>query len=694
MSQIYDLPQPNNAGLNFNYEVWNENAVITLCNVPWNSDYRDVTTANVDTYINGLTDKMTLNNLSYLKAFAPIRVPHAFDKVSRFNYIRVTNPVQPVMGGDVGKVYYYFITDIQYVGPNTTQINIQLDVFTTFHHTIDFGNVYIEQGHVGIANENQLNYGGREYLTVPEGLNMGESYVTHESKKTKLASLSPYNYTVMLVSTTDLTADPGTTDAPILESARGSLAERLPSGADIFFFQDPLKFRAFMENYSNKPWVTQGIISITVVPNPIRWGLSLVPVSGSPIDGLFTISDEDQTNPNFNQIFPATWRQTYLDTLGKYSHLKKFSVSPYCVFEVTSYNGTPLILKPELWNTRNPDSENPLVITELAHIVPPGQRIVMYPQDYAHSGGGLSRGDYIDTSTGIFNFPMFSVVNNGYANYLASTVNSRAYSQESASWSQSKALQGNVTAFGQANNSIDTTSQMTEIGVNQTNQVAGQQNQTAAFGAATSAIGGFAGGPAAGAANLLGQGANLAIGINNTNNMAAISNSAANARTGAANRNAGYMRDTNKGFADFAANGDYQNAIAGINAQVQDAKMTPASTSGQIGGDAFNIATDMMGYEVKLKSIDRASLASIGDYWLRYGYRIDRFGIMPENLHCMTKFTYWKLKETYITSSFCPELYRQTIRGIFEKGVTVWSNPNDIGRTDLHDNLPLPGITL
>ena len=66
---------------------------------------------------------------------------------------------------------------------------------------------------------------------------------------------------------------------------------------------------------------------------------------------------------------------------------------------------------------------------------------------------------------------------------------------------------------------------------------------------------------------------------------------------------------------------------------------------------------------------------------------------MPDSLMCMTNFTYWKLHEFYLRSSTCPEEYRLTIKGIFEKGVTVWNNPNKIGVTDYADNDPLPGIS-
>jgi len=89
-----------------------------------------------------------------------------------------------------------------------------------------------------------------------------------------------------------------------------------------------------------------------------------------------------------------------------------------------------------------------------------------------------------------------------------------------------------------------------------------------------------------------------------------------------------------------------------------------------------------------------AVMAAIGEFWLRYGYAINRFGRMPANFRVMEKFTYWKLRESYITSASMPEQYKQTIRGIFEKGVTVWTNAADMGYIDIADNAPLTGVTL
>src|SRR5690606_30645779 len=134
----------------------------------------------------------------------------------------------------------------------------------------------------------------------------------------------------------------------------------------------------------------------------------------------------------------------------------------------------------------------------------------------------------------------------------------------------------------------------------------------------------------------------------------------------------GFVRDTNKNYADYATKGDYQNTVNSINAKVEDAKLTQPTTAGTSGGDAFMLAVDSLAIRAKIKMVPQGARKTIGDYWLRYGYAINRFAQMPANYQCMETFTYWKVKESYIISAQCPEPMKQALRGIFEKGVTVW----------------------
>ena len=165
------------------------------------------------------------------------------------------------------------------------------------------------------------------------------------------------------------------------------------------------------------------------------------------------------------------------------------------------------------------------------------------------------------------------------------------------------------------------------------------------------------------------------------------------AQTSLSNQQNMQFADMNRQLAQATAQGDYANVIAGINAQVQQTQTTPPTTSGALGGDAFNLANGIIGVCVKFRRLSDAALHTIGEYWLRYGYYVQRFMTLPPGLMAMSNFTYWKVHELYLKSSTCPEEYRLTIKGIFESGVTVWTDPDRIGVTDYADNEPLAGIS-
>jgi len=52
----------------------------------------------------------------------------------------------------------------------------------------------------------------------------------------------------------------------------------------------------------------------------------------------------------------------------------------------------------------------------------------------------------------------------------------------------------------------------------------------------------------------------------------------------------------------------------------------------------------------------------------------------------MTEFTYWKMAECYLVDTAIPEGFKASVRGIFEKGVTVWRSPQRIGNTNVRNN--------
>lgn len=702
MSAITQTPaRVTSAGYDFNYAQWNPGTTVTLANVPWNSDYRDIVRFQnqnaLDTYISknaGPTIEFT--KMAPVRVGRPIRVDAPFTDVFEFNYLRAANPMSPA--GDDARTYYYFITDVVPAAPNTTEIYVQLDVWQTFGFSVQFGNCYIERGHVGIANENQFSDNGREYLTIPEGLDIGGEYQIVDQWKRDIASARGNdNFSILVTSTVSLTDDPGTVESPKLVSAKGSTFENLPSGAENYVFADVDHFMNFMEAFSDRPWVTQGISNITAIPDFGDYGINAV---STVIEGVAVYKVGNGSMRTKKTVMKANWRNELLDFLPRrYWNLKKFFTFPYLVLEMTSYTGTPLVIKPESW------SDSHATVVEVPHFAQPGARLVFYPYRYNAAQPGPDPttdaygvfndgGEFFDMMTGIFNFPTFALVNNGYLNYMASNAHGIAYQHSSAEWSQQKALQGNQNSYDQVTAGMELSKGLNQLGINAATAQADISNLADVYRGVQSTVGGAAGGPG----GLIAAGANAAMGatvsIGQRNAALAVSNNASATGNRMQNDTAAYMRDTNKSLADFAAKGDYQNQIAGIGARVQDARLTQPTTSGQMGGDAFNLAAYKWGYDIKVKMLQNAAMTVIGEYWLRYGYAVNRFGRMPSNFQVMDRFTYWKLKETYITGSRCPESFKQIIRGIFEKGVTVWANPADIGFVDMGENYPLPGVRL
>ena len=737
-NEIGQLPGVARFGGNFSYANWTPNTTLLFCNVPWGNDYRDVayfpTDAALDSYLAAGTPgpRLTLDKATQCRMGAPVRVnlPHA--EAMNYNYLRVQNGAQPVQArksdGTVvatssPQTLYYFVVGTEYLAPNTTAIYVQLDVWQTFGRRVQFGNCYIERGHVGIANSHAFDNNGRDYLTVPEGLDVGNEYVITKTYEQVVVDNhdSSTDMAVMVMSTTQLFGPYGDVNAPKLTMAQGSSYGNVPNGCDLYLFSSRDDFRAFMAFMADKPWVTQGIVSVTAVAysSVVNSGVdtdALTWVDGGPLFLRLKSGTGGSVIPDVFPEFDAApiadrrwlaqnWRDGLLPE--RYANLKKFLTYPYTAVELTTYSATPIVLKPEcMWG-------DDLIVLQKAFMGAPNPRIAFIPYKYNATNGFVDvkdasgaiindGGEMFDMMTGIFELPTFSVVNDGYLQYMAANRNAIAYAHSSADWSQQRALAGNAQSAAATGIGIDTAQRQAEIqrgaawdNATLSTQVAGQRAVTGAVGGIVGgAASGGAAGAGAGALGALRAGADLAITANEIAQRTAIG-TGANQRSAALQADAGTrINDTNRAYADYAARGDYQNAIAAINARVQDAKLIQPTTSGQLGGDAFNLSMFKWGVFAKVKTLQPAVMAAIGEYWLRYGYAVNRFGTVPSDFQVMDTFTYWKLRETYITAGPMPESFKQTIRGIFEKGVTVWSDPDNIGSVDIATNAPKTGVSL
>lgn len=670
---------------------WPIDSQVMLCKVPWDASYKDVVyfaseNARND-YFRGVaqdSESVKIKHMTYLKPREPVTVNVPYSKCYQYNYLTVENPKLPVPGEVTPPILFYFITSVSYVAPNTTALELQLDVWTSYVYRCRFGTGFLERGHLPMKrlfDENRHDVHTiegdhlRRYAAVPEGLDIGNEYlcVNHEWKD--ISNPSGGGWRVIITSTVNLAADWGTKSSPNLECADGQQVDGLISGCNMYML-DTENFKQFMEKVKQSPWVAKGIVDITCFPSGLLTDAPDVELGGVPAKFLGETPDETAWFETGN-----IWQQLSNGIPREYHWMHKFFTYPYSCIEWTNYQGNPLMLKPELCSTI--DGNMQMFVTACS--ANPGMRVAVWPLSYGFTPGisytnqvirydyatmtnikqaVLRPGNNLDNAIWFQGFPKFTLVNDEGALSIAQRVNSLNASYAGAGWANAKSNATAQLGYSQTMQALDTAQQNKNI-----------ENQAAIANGALSAIGSLASGSVGGALmGAAGTGVNLY---------------ASNAQFANTQNLTASQATQNYQLAQWANKGDYEQQLAVLNASVQDAALTQPSIVGQAGGDGFNLSNGYMGIEVRYKVINADAVRVIGDYWGKYGYACRECVNMGAfGLHQMQYYTYWKFTDIYIENASCAESDKDAIRGIFSKGVTIWRNPDEIGTVMPYNNRP------
>lgn len=74
-----------------------------------------------------------------------------------------------------------------------------------------------------------------------------------------------------------------------------------------------------------------------------------------------------------------------------------------------------------------------------------------------------------------------------------------------------------------------------------------------------------------------------------------------------------------------------------------------------------------------------------GDEFLRYGYYLDKQWKFNGDWNVGNHFTFWKLRDYWSTNQI-PDRFADQLRLLLYGGVTVWNNPDEIGKVSIYDN--------
>lgn len=172
--------------------------------------------------------------------------------------------------------------------------------------------------------------------------------------------------------------------------------------------------------------------------------------------------------------------------------------------------------------------------------------------------------------------------------------------------------------------------------------------------------------------------ANTDVTANNT----AASNANAAATTDTGNANAGSTRAQTLGNAKRSM----LTTRDGTTNTYRDMYNQPPSPVGTYTGDPWADEMAQRAYTIKVRTQTKSALLQAGMYMLRYGIASNKLYNSP-NLTACRHFTYWRADDVWLTNDNAPNDALDVIRDRFAAGVTIWTDPTEIGGDYLAANI-------
>lgn len=148
--------------------------------------------------------------------------------------------------------------------------------------------------------------------------------------------------------------------------------------------------------------------------------------------------------------------------------------------------------------------------------------------------------------------------------------------------------------------------------------------------------------------------------------------------------NANYTREV----AILNAKEILENTRNGYMAALYDARNARPVEFGAVSGNPAPDYYGTRGIQIKLRTMNDSELAQTGDFFARYGYALNQnWNIQQSGFNLMKNFTYWKASEIWVDDRRASNnIVQLTLERILKAGVTVWSDPDKIGKVTIYDN--------
>ena len=372
---------------------------VYICKTPLENDYKNqltfATKIAQEKYFNSTIIK-PLDNYTYIKKDNVIKVGINIDEIIDCNYLFYKNT------GFSNKIYYCFITKMEYINENCTAITIETDCFQTWYFDISYKKCFVEREHV-----NDDTIGAH---TIPEGLETGD-YVDQYVDNDEMSGLnfltkgghSPY--VVLAVSETGL-------DVALPDGSR--VYNNVYSGLIFLTFPSTGDVDKYINYIQHK--ITEDII----------YTAFMCPYEIATDGGNFEWSTFTDGTSSFQYAFinyTTIATQMGLVEINKPNNLdtyiprnKKLLTFPYRYFNIANNSGSSATYKYEYFNSR--DGRDVCQFNMLGAISP-GCSIRLIPYNYKC---GKTEFNYVHTeveeSIVAGKLPTCGWTNDAYTNWL------------------------------------------------------------------------------------------------------------------------------------------------------------------------------------------------------------------------------------------------------------------------------------
>lgn len=280
------------------------------------------TEANRDTYFSSKVVAAGSNtNFKFIRKNRAIKVQTHENTIENCNYMRFKNTG--------GMWWYAFITNIEYVNPNTSMVYFVIDSYQTFFLQATFKECDISREHTA----NVTLWGN----TVAESVDYGD-YTIYQTQ------IIPFNVSkYLIVSTIDLAVSGRDSNGnPYIEGAMGGIYNNAPSAVNIYLCDTMDILKRVVTALTNYPWVAQNIVGVYGIPSEMAQGVVTV---NTNIHGV-TVKEIAQTPNAFS------FTQGIANWVTKFPsyNAKKLLTYPYSFIEIVTPDGNTAIFKPQLIN--------------------------------------------------------------------------------------------------------------------------------------------------------------------------------------------------------------------------------------------------------------------------------------------------------------------------------------------------------